>query len=1070
MDKKLRLQLIMDAAGNATKFMRGMKAETEVAGAAVKATRDKISELQRTTRDVRAYRTQQQSIVSNNLALTEARRKVEQLQIQYGMAEKPTQALTNRLQKAKGEVTRLTTEQQKQITTLKEMDGRLAAAGVSTSDLTRHEARLKLETDQANGALRVQISRVTELADRQKRLDAARDRYDKTQALASTTLGAGTSAVAAGGAIGAPLFKSGSAAVNFQDAMLDVKKVVDFDTPQQFAEMNRDILKLSKDLNLPAEGVAQIIAAAGQAKIPRGELVGFGQDAGEMAVAFDSSAEVAGKMMATWRTAFGMTQPQVRGLADQINYLGDNGNATALQISDVVTRIGPLGGVAGLAAGEIAALGSTIVGMGVAEEVAATGIKNTMLALTRGEAATKKQKDAFSALGLAATDVSKRMQVDAGATILDVLERVRKLTPDRQASILTQLFGSESVAAIAPMLTQLKVLEENLDAVADAQNTTGSMAAEFANRMSGAKTAVGKADQGFKALAIQIGTNFLPQIKAAADFVSRMTDHVSKFVEAHPNAIRVVATLLGVISAALIVFGGLAMAIAAVLGPFALLQLVLTQAGILFGPVIAGLTGTGAAAGGAAVGMNALLWPVLLVVAAVAALAAGAYLIIRNWATIGPWFGRLWNGIRNAVSSAFSVISGCMVNFTPLGFFLRNWGTITGFLKSLWSGFQNLTALGFEGLQALFLSFTPLGLIVRNWEPITGFFGALWEAVKETAGLGIDLLKLAILNFTPLGFVMRNWTPIVGFFGALWGVVKDIVARSIDLLELAIRNFTPLGFIMRNWTPIAGFLGSLWSGVQNLIARGFDGLKALFFNFTPLGLFIRNWGPITGFVTNVWKGLGMAVDTGVGQIKSAIANFKPINDFKAAFAEVWTWMQELPGKLLNAGADAMRGFTQGIRGQRAKVQAAAAEAAGQAETGARRRLDTHSPSRVFAAIGGDVINGFSLGIARGASGPLGRMRDVAAALAAAGALTAGGAAIAGDQPSITFDDGPRIGALPPPSSGPRGGPPTMSIGEVNMTIVQQPGESSDDLVRKVIDALHSAGRGGYDDDPREDGF
>nr|WP_315025237.1 phage tail tape measure protein [Brevundimonas diminuta] len=944
MDKKLRLQLIMDAAGNATRFLRGIKAETEVAGAAVKATRDKISELQRTTRDVRAYRTQQQSIVSNNLALTEARRKVEQLQIQYGMAEKPTQALTNRLQKAKGEVTRLTTEQQKQITTLKEMDGRLAAAGVSTSNLTRHEARLKLETDQANGALRVQISRVTELADRQKRLDAARDRYDKTQALASTTLGAGTSAVAAGGALGAPLFKSGWAAVDFQDAMLDVKKVVDFDTPQQFAEMNRDILKLSKDLNLPAEGVAQIIAAAGQAKIPRGELVGFGEDAGQMAVAFDSSAEVAGKMMATWRTAFGMTQPQVRGLADQINYLGDNGNATALQISDVVTRIGPLGGVAGLAAGEIAALGSTIVGMGVAEEVAATGIKNTMLALTKGTAATKAQKTAYAALGLEAEAVARAMQTDAGGTILDVLERVRKLTPDRQASILTQLFGSESVAAIAPMLTQLEVLEENLNAVADAEKTAGSMAAEFANRTSGAKHAIGQADQGIKGLAIQIGTNFLPQIKAGADFVSRMTDRVSKFAEAHPNVIRVVATLLGVISAALIVFGGLAMIVAAVLGPFALLQLVLTQAGILFGPVIAGLIGTGSAAGGAAVGMSALLWPVLLVVAAVAALAAGAYLIIRNWSTIGPWFGRLWNGIHDVVSGAFSLIAGYVMNFTPLGFFIRNWG------------------------------------------PIANFMSATWDFLKQLVGLGIDGLKYYLLTFTPLGF------------------------------------------------------------------------------------FVRNWGPITGFVSNVWKGLGMAVDAGVGQIKTAISNFKPLNDFKAAFAEVWTWMQELPGKLLNAGADAMRGFTQGIRGQRARVQAAAAEAAGQAETGARRRLDTHSPSRVFAAIGGDVMDGFSLGIARGASGPLGRMRDVAAALAAAGTLTAGGAAIAGDRPGITFDDGPRIGAPPPSAPGPRSGPPAMSIGEVNMTIVQQPGESSDDLVRKVIDALHSAGRGGYDDDPREDGF
>lgn len=944
MDKKLRLQLIMDAAGNATKFLRGIKAETEVAGAAVKATREKISELQRTTRDVRAYRTQQQSIVSNNLALTEARRKVEQLQIQYGMAERPTQALTNKLQKAKGEVTRLTTEQQRQISTLKEMDGRLAAAGVSTSNLTRHENRLKHETDQANGALKVQISRVTDLADRQKRLDAARGRYDKTQALASTTLGAGTSAVAAGGAIGAPLFQSGWAAVDFQDAMLDVKKVVDFDTPQQFAEMNRDILKLSKDLNLPAEGVAQIIAAAGQAKIPRGELVGFGDDAGQMAVAFDSSAEVAGKMMATWRTAFGMTQPQVRGLADQINYLGDHGNATALQISDVVTRIGPLGGVAGLAAGQIAALGSTIVGMGVAEEVAATGIKNTMLALTRGEAATKKQKDAFSALGLAATDVSKRMQIDAGGTIMDVLERVRKLSPDRQASILTQLFGSESVAAIAPMLTQLEVLKDNLDAVADAELTTGSMAEEFANRMSGAKTAVGKADKGFKALAIQIGTNFLPQIKAGADFVSRMTDRVSKFAEAHPNVIRVVATVIGLISAALIVFGGLAMAVAAVLGPFALLQLVLTQAGILFGPVIAGLIGTGSAAGGAAIGMSALLWPVLLVVAAVAALAAGAYLIIRNWSTIGPWFGRLWNGIRDVVSGAFSLIAGYVMNFTPLGFFIRNWG------------------------------------------PIANFMSATWDFLKQLVGLGIDGLKYYLLSFTPLGF------------------------------------------------------------------------------------FVRNWGPVTGFISNVWKGISMAVDVGVGQIKTAIANFKPLNDFKAAFAEVWTWMQELPGKLLNAGADAMRGFTQGIQGQRAKVQAAAADAAGQAETGARQRLDTHSPSRVFAAIGGDVMDGFGLGIARGASGPLHRMRAVAAALAAAGTLTAGGAAFAGDNPSITFDDGPRLGAPPPAGPGPRSGPPPMSIGEVNITIVQQQGESSDDLVRKVMDALHSAGRGGYDDDPREDGF
>ena len=70
------------------------------------------------------------------------------------------------------------------------------------------------------------------------------------------------------------------------------------------------------------------------------------------------------------------------GWPDKINYLGNTGPANAKKISDIVTRIGPLGGVAGVASGEIAAMGATIAGMGVESEIAATGIKNFMLFLT----------------------------------------------------------------------------------------------------------------------------------------------------------------------------------------------------------------------------------------------------------------------------------------------------------------------------------------------------------------------------------------------------------------------------------------------------------------------------------------------------------------------------------------------------------------------------------------------------------------------------------------------------------------------------------------------------------------
>lgn len=80
-----------------------------------------------------------------------------------------------------------------------------------------------------------------------------------------------------------------------------------------------------------------------------------------MGVAFDQTAEKAGNLMKTWRTAFRMGQADVVTLADKINYLGNTGPATAKQISAVVTQIGPLGEVAGLASGQIAAMASTLV-------------------------------------------------------------------------------------------------------------------------------------------------------------------------------------------------------------------------------------------------------------------------------------------------------------------------------------------------------------------------------------------------------------------------------------------------------------------------------------------------------------------------------------------------------------------------------------------------------------------------------------------------------------------------------------------------------------------------------------
>jgi len=286
----------------------------------------------------------------------------------------------------------------------------------------------------------------------------------------------------AGGAIAAPFVAGISKAIEFESQMADVRKVVDFDTPQQFKEMSDDIGRMSERLPMAAGDIAKIVAAGGQSGIAKNELLSFAEAAVKMGVAFDQTADQSGEMMAKWRTSFKMGQDDVVELADKINYLGNTGPANTRQISDIVTRIGPLGEIAGLASGQIAALGATMAGVGVEQEVAATGIKNFMLAMTKGSAATKSQAEAFKALRLDSNEVAKAMQTDAEGAVLGILDRLKDVDKSKQAGVMTQLFGSESITAIAPLLTNLDLLKGNLKKVADEKGYSGSMDKEYASR------------------------------------------------------------------------------------------------------------------------------------------------------------------------------------------------------------------------------------------------------------------------------------------------------------------------------------------------------------------------------------------------------------------------------------------------------------------------------------------------------------------------------------------------------------------------------------------------------------
>lgn len=598
------------------------------------------------------------------------------------------------------------------------------------------------------------------------------------------------------------------AAVKFESSMADVRKVVDFDSPEQFKQMGKDILDLSTRIPMAAEGLAQIVAAGGQSGISRDELLGFAESAAKMGVAFDITAEQAGDMMAKWRTAFKMGQSDVVKLADKINFLGNTTAASAPLISDVVTRIGPLGSVGGVASGEIAALGASLVGSGVTSEIAATGIKNLILALVSGESATKSQNEAFAALGLNAVDMAKYMQKDARGAILSVLEAVQRLDKEQQASVMAELFGKESISAIAPLLSNLDALKTNFDAVSDASKYAGSMEKEFQTRAETTANAMELMNNSIYRTKVAIGQGLLPAIAPVASVVADAATAVGNFATEYPNLTGAVlggtGALFGVAAAAsafmwalngarLALFGAkTAFGIAgAALGKYNIL--IKTGTALTYGWNLAGrLFNSGLAITGSmfkGLGVGAMkLWGILLANPwiALATVAVGAaWMIYKNWDTVKEWFTTLWDnptlalqqfcdGVKSKLGEAYDWIH-------------NKWESISNFLSSPIFGSVNITASGQNGqkvAQNAYGSIYGKGAFLTSFAERDGESAIPHTPNKRNVGL---LAATNAIMGNPLGGVNINATfnPQI----TVQGGTSDTAAQIDNLMAQKMREF-----------------------------------------------------------------------------------------------------------------------------------------------------------------------------------------------------------------------------------------------------------------------------------------
>ena len=352
-------------------------------------------------------------------------------------------------------------------------------------------------------------------------------------------------------------------AIEFESVMADLNKVANF-TAGEYAEAQIEILKMSSVMPMAAEEITSIMTAAAQSNIAKDQLKDFADAAIKMGVAFDLSGSKTGEMMAGWRAGMNLTQKEVLTLADTMNALSNTSNAKAGDIAAVVTRMGAVAKTAGLTTTEIAGLSAALLNSGTAPEVAGTALKNFTNSLTKGEAATKAQIEAYRKLGFSQKQLAKDMQQDARGTMSKVLEALSKAPKHAQSALISSLFGEEAKGAIAPLLVNLNSFNDIMDKAADKTGNAGSMLAEYQVRSKTTANALTIFGNNAKRLGIAMGTPLLKPITKIVNGISALTITISEFAERNPVIVEAVAmfttVLIGLgVAMAVVKFGALAL-------------------------------------------------------------------------------------------------------------------------------------------------------------------------------------------------------------------------------------------------------------------------------------------------------------------------------------------------------------------------------------------------------------------------------------------------------------------------------------------------------------------------------
>ncbi|SFQ06173.1 phage tail tape measure protein [Pseudomonas sp. NFPP28] len=835
MANDLRLQVLLSTIDKATRPLKHISEGGIQTARALKDARDRLKELTSQQKDVSAWRAQRAAAEQTGASLTAARDRVKSLSQELAATDAPTRAMTRSFQAAVREATRLKQQHQQQSVQLQGLRSKLYDAGISTTNLGTHERQLREQINATNASISLQGKRMAELSAQHKRAALARSQMEKSQRAAGNLAVNGAAGLGVGYAASRPIAAAVKAFAPNEDSATQLKVSMMDDTgkvSEDFQKITDLATKLGDRLpGTTADFQNMMTMLRRQGLSAQSILGGTGEAAAYLGVQLKMEATEAAEFAAKMQDATRTTEKDMMGLMDTIQrgfYAGvDPGNmlqgfSKIAPVMDVIKKSG----------------------IDAAKELAPLLIMMDQAGMEGGSAGNAFRK-IFQA-GLDKDKVDKANKIAAGANkgvslkftnadgnfaglenLYAQVEKLKVLNDTDRTAVISKVFGddAETLTTLNTMMNKglagYKEVQQKLQTQADLRTRVNEQLSTLTNIMEAA-------EGSFTNAMAEFGAAVAPELKDLINTLGEIANSVGAWARENPKLAGGLVKVVAAIAALAFVFGGLALTMASMLGPFAVLRYGMTMFGLQGGgitkmlgrlmPTLTGLarnvfpmfaqgvrmlaTTMGGALLTALRTVGIALWglaanPIVLIIAAVvAALAGGAYLIYKNWDAVKNYFANAWTEIKAGFDGGIGGIITTLVNFSPLGLVYQAFAGV-------------LSYLGID----LPSRFTEFGSMIVNGlvNGLTAGLGAVKDAISSIGDSSIGWFKEKLGIHSPSrvfaelgGFTMAGLTQ--GLEGGQKGPLNALTSMSKQLTEagtLALGATAMPAFAVDNTPPIS---------------------------------------------------------------------------------------------------------------------------------------------------------------------------------------------------------------------------------------------------------------------------